>query len=318
MRAFAKNLLLACVAAALALTLAACGGAEQAGSASTGASSTSGNASDASGQAVSREDVEPILNAAANQAFSNVTFAVETETTATLPDDKGVMQTNSATTSIKGELDRSGDAPKMHMSFVASSTVELGRTAYELFIDSDALLIKQGDELYSDTMTDDMLNSYADSVTGIITIDEIAKMLDAAASYKMSKSGDETTITVTVDVSKLPKEQEADSEDESALPDGTDLATMIASYTIGSDGRFKTVLIISSTEGASAFRMHQAYRYSGYDETTLPDWPDLQAYILEQSGIKVDENGNMYFIGDDGQTYYVSEIGDDGTVYYTS
>ena len=312
MKTISKTILLACATALLAFALAACG---SSGQAESGASAGSASASSDSAAQASREDVEPILLKAAEQPFSTVTFETETETTATGPDDKGAMQTHSAITSLDGELDRSGDKPKMHMKHESMSTVELGRTEYDLFIDSESFIIKQGDELFTDQMTDEILDSYVDAATGAITVKEITEALDAAVNYKLAENNGETTVTVTIDPAKLSKTQ---AEDESPLPEGADITTMVASYTIDAEGRFKSVRIMTSTTGTPTYRTHQTCLYSGYDSTTLPEWPDLQAYVLEQSGIKTDENGNMYFEGEDGQIYYVTEITDDGTIYYTN
>ena len=311
MKTFAKKTLLVLAVGLLTFALAACG-AGQAESAS-GASGTSGTAAGAE-QAVSREDVEPILYAAAEKQFSNVAFSMENETVATGPDKDGAMQTQTATARTVGEIDFSGDKPRAHMTYTASSTAELGRTEYELFVDSESLIVRQDDQLFTDTMTDEMLESYTGAVTSVITREEIENMLDMASGFKLQEADGETTVSITVDVSKLPEEE----SDTAAASEDIEIETMVASYTIGADGRFKTVLVITSTGGTPTYRMHQTYRYSGYDETTLPDWPDLQAYILEQSGIKTDENGNMYFVAEDGQTYRITEIGDDGTIYYTS
>ena len=308
MKAILKATLLAFASGLLAFALVACG---KTGQASTAAS---GGASGAEGQGGSREDVEAILNQAANQPFSTVTFKITTSTSTTVPDDEGVMQTQSADTATTGELDQSGDKPAMHMSYRATSTVELGRTEYELFVNSERLIAKEGDQLYVEEMDDEALYSYSQSVTSAISREEIEAMLDVAASFEISESDGETTVTITADPAKLADSQEQIGESD--LPENSTIATMVISYTIGTDGHFKTVRTISSLDSEPIYHMNQTCQYSNYDATSLPEWPDLQAYILEQSGIETDENGNMYFVDEDGQTHYITEIGEDGTIYF--
>jgi len=305
-----QAIVVVCVSAFLALGLAAC---SNANAASSGSQSASQAASSSDAQTVTREDVEPVLHKAAEQTFSNVSFSVRTETTATGATSNGVPQTQTMTSAMTGELDKAGDKPKMHMRYEAQSNTQLGKTMYDMYINSENLIVNQNEQLFVDAMTDETLNSYADSVTSVTTTKEIDSVLDMAASYKMEEKDGETTVSVTVDKDKLV---ESGQVDESSLPEGSSIATMVVNYNIGADGRFKTVRIMSSTTGTPTYRVHQTYQFSKYDETTLPEWPDLQAYVAKQSGIQTDANGRMFITGDDGQVYYITEIGDDGMIYY--
>lgn len=296
------------MAALFAFALSAC---SNASAASSSAEAQENEAAEE--HAVAREDVEDILHRAAETTFSNITFATKTETTATGASSNGQQITQTIRTSMKGQLDKGGEKPKLHMSYEAQSNMELGKTTYEMFIDKDNLIVSQNEQLYVDAMTDEMLNSYADSVTSIMSADEIDSMLDMASNLKIQEGKDETTVTITIDKDKLI---ESEAVDESSLPETTQIATMVVSYTVDSDDRFKTVRLMSSTTGTPTYRVSQTYEFSNYDETTLPEWPDLDAYVAQQSGIKTDENGRMYIVGDDGQIYYVTEIGDDGMIYY--
>lgn len=307
MHRITRYILLALVAAFTACALCAC--------TASGPSSSSSPTSDETvpGNEVSREEVEAVLNKAAETTFSTVTFSVKTETTATGPASDGTTQTQTMLTSMNGELDKGGEKPRLHIGYEAQSTMQLGKTSYDMFIDSSNLIVIQNEQPFVDAMTDDMLDSYANSVTSVISKEEIGAMLDMAASYKMEAAEDETTVSITIDKDKLA---EATASEDSTLPESTQVATMVVSYSIGSDNRFKTVRLMSSTSGSPTYRVHQSYQFSKYDETTEPEWPDLSAYVAQQSGIMTDANGRMYIVGDDGQVYYVTEIGDDGMIYY--
>lgn len=307
MHKYTRYLLLALITAFTACVLCAC-----AGSGSSSSSSTASEESDP-GNEVSREEVEAILHKAAETTFSNVSFSVKTETTATGAASNGAPQTQTMLTTMSGELDKGGEKPRLHIGYEAQSTMQLGKTSYDMFIDSENLIVIQNEQPFVDAMADDMLNSYANSVTSVVSKEEIDAMLDMAASYKMQAADDETTVSLTIDNAKLA---EATASDDSTLPTNTQVATMVVSYSIDADSRFKTVRLMSSTNGSPTYRVHQTYQFSKYDETTLPTWPDLSAYIAQRSGIMTDENGRMYIVGDDGQIYYVTEIGDDGMIYY--
>ncbi|MBQ9042985.1 MAG: hypothetical protein IJ111_09270 [Eggerthellaceae bacterium] len=303
----ARLIALTCLTALLALTLCACSNA-------TASSDSAQQESEAAEeQTVSREDVEAILHKAAETTFTNVTFSMKTDTTATGAASNGQVQTQTMRTTTKGQLDKSGEKPKMHMSYEAQSSMQLGKTTYEMFIDSERLIVRQSEQLYVDAMTDSMLDSYAASVTSVMSADEIDAMLDMASGLKLQESDDETVVTITLDTDKLAEEQ---AVDDSSLPESTEISTMVVSYSVDPDDRIKTVRFMSSTTGTPTYRVNQTYEFSDYDSTALPEWPDLDAYVAQQSGIMTDENGRMYIIDDDGQIQYVSEIGEDGMIYF--
>lgn len=292
----------------MALSLAACSNTD---STSDAAPASEGAAAEET--AVSREEVEPILNAAIEADYASVTFASRTDTSATGTSSNGQSQTQTMRTSMRGELDRSGEAPALHIDYEAQSNMSLGKTQYEMFIDSENLIVSQGGQLYVDAMSEEVLDGYANSVTAVTSAEEIGSILDMAGGLKMEQVEGDTVITVTVDKDKL---LESDLVDTSSLPETSQIATMVVNYVIDSDSRFKTVRLMSSTTGTPTYRVQQTYSFSKYDETELPEWPDLNAYAANQSGIMTDASGRMYIVGDDGQIYYVTEIGDDGMIYY--
>lgn len=364
------------VAGALAVSLAALPAC-----ASSGASSASNEQSQQTEQAqpgasATREDVEAVLLAASQKTFSNVAFELRTETSAVGPGQDGTMQSQMIKTSTIGELDQSGERPRLHMKYSAQSSMELGKVTYEMFISSENLIVNQNDQLYVDAMTDEALNSYVNSVVNVTAEEGIASMLDAAANYKIEETDGQTNVTITVDLDKAQQtaaeeadavaetetataetEAAASGEAESAsaeaasvasaeataasagsasaeaasatssdsadpasaddaMPAGTEMASIVVCYSIGEDGRFKSVRVVSSTTGTPTYHSKQTYKFTDYDTTTLPEWPDLKAYVAERSGVATDENGRMYVLGDNGERYYVSEIGDDGMIYF--
>ncbi len=302
----------ACIAALMALALAACSNANASSTAASGSASPQSEASD-EGKSAAIEDVEAVLHKASESTFTNLAFTTKTETTATGVSANGQTSSQSATTTMKGQLDLSGSKPKLHMSYKAQSSSELNATEYDMFISADGLIVRQGDQLYQDTMSDTMLDSYAASITSAITADEIDAVLDMAASCKMTEENGKTTVTVTLDKNKLAQ---SNMVDMSSLPSNTEIATMIVTYDIDENNRFQTVRIMSSTSGTPTYRVNQTYEYSDYNATELPEWPDMNSYIAQSSGIMTDANGNMYIVGDDGQLYYVTSIGEDGTVTF--
>ena len=300
-----KLVAVACVACLMALALCSCGNSNK--------SSASQEVAEVPEHQVAREDVEKVLYKAADNTFTSVNVTTKTETSATGAASSGQQTTQTIKTATKGQLDGTGEKPKLHMDYEAQSNMELGKTSYEMFIDKDNLIVKQKEQLYVDAMSDETLDSYAKSVTSVLSTDEIKTMLDMASDYTIQEHEGDTTVTITVDKNKLLA---SEMVDDSSLPTNTEIATMVISYTVDSDDRFKSVRIMSSTSGSPTYRVSQTYEFSGYDKVTLPEWPDLNAYMAEMSGIKTDENGRMYIDGEDGQRYYVTEIGDDGMIYY--
>ncbi len=311
MRKIAQTLPLVVIALLMSCLLAAC----QNANASSTAPSPEAEEEMVEGQTVAREDVEKVLHKASEKTYGNMTFSVKNESTATGTASNGTMQTQTIKTTMTGQLDKSGEKPRIHLSYEARSSAELGITTYEMYIDSSNLVVSQNDQLYVDAMTDAMLNSYASSITSAMTTEEIDAMLDMTTGFKMEEADGETIVSLTIDKDKLA-EASASASEESSLPESTQIATMVVSYTVGTDGRFKTMRIMSSTTGSPTYRVHQTYQFSKYDETTMPEWPDLNAYVAQQSGILTDENGRMYIQDENGQIYYVTEIGDDGMIYY--
>jgi len=320
---FIRTIAFICIASLLAFALAACSnsnaassGSNTSGSSSAASGSTSqANASSSEGQSTTREDVEAVLNKACESTFTNLSFATKTESTAMGTAPNGQITSQSATTTMKGQLDRSASKPKMHMSTKTQSSNDIKATEYDMYIDSEGLIVTQNGQLYKDAMTDAVLNSYDASVTSAISAEEIKAVLDMASSFKMKEESGKTTVTITLDKEKL---SEANMVDMSSLPKGTEIATMVVAYDINANNQFEAVRIMSSTNGNPTYRVQQTYEYSDYDTTELPAWPDMGEYAALTSGIMTDANGNMYMVGEDGQLYYVTSIGDDGTVVFNA
>ena len=137
MHKYTRYLLLALITAFTACALCACAG--------SGSSSSSSTASEeaAPGNEVSREEVEAVLHKAAETTFSNVSFSVKTETTATGAASNGAPQTQTMLTTMSGELDKGGEKPRLHIGYEAQSTMQLGKTSYDMFIDSENLIVFQ-------------------------------------------------------------------------------------------------------------------------------------------------------------------------------
>ena len=277
-------------------------------SAQSTASGTSGEAA----PSASREDVQALIDEALSKTYTNVTFAMETDTSATATVE-GQMQQQTMYTSVKGEIDKGSDPVRMHMKFESYSNTAPGKTLYDMFVNGDEVIIQQGEDLFSDSLGDGGAAAYAESLTAVTSSEEISNMLDVAKNFKVEESdAGDTTITVTVDVNRL---SETNLVDESSLPEGSSIATLVASYTLDTEHRFKSIRLMSSTAGTPTYRVSQMYRFSDYDATTLPEWPDLKAYIAKMSGIETDAEGRMYIVEEDGTILYVEGIDDDGMIH---
>ena len=293
---------------AIALAVTACGLAactQADGSASSGSVSATDDGV--------RAGIEEKLSAAHATSYDNVTFAMQTETSATGTGDNDEIEQQAMTTSMNGELDKSGDKPAVHVSYEATSSTRLEKTAYDMFIDKDGMIISQAGLLFKEGLDDEALQGYASSVTAEATKEEASQLLDIASSFKMEESDGDTVITIVANADKLA---ESSLVDTSTLPEGASIATLVASYTIDSNNRFKAIRLMSSTTGSPTYRVDQSYRFTGYDETALPEWPDYSAFLAEQAGILTDDDGRLYMVGDDGQIYYIDSIDDDGTIHF--
>lgn len=296
------------VAAAIlaASCLAACSGGNG------GSSSQATSAQTTSGSTASREDVDAIVDAALATDFTSVAFSMKTETTATAVVE-GKTQQQSVETSTTGEWDKNPENPRLHMAYEGKSNTELGVVTYDMYFENGVMLVTQGSQIFRDELGAEGVENYTKSIMAVTSKDEINQLLDVASDYKIEQSSGDTTISVTADVDKLVNSELYDS---SSLPEGSSIATLVASYTIDADNHFKTVRIMSSTSGTPTYRVAQTYRYYDYDSVEMPPWPDLKAYIAQQTGIQTDANGNMYLVDDTGQVFYVSSINDDGTINF--
>ena len=299
--------------AALALALALAAGCLAACANETGskASATGASSAAADEATAARAEIESIVEAAAATEYTSVGFSTTTETTATATVN-GQLQQQAVETSMTGELDKTDNA-RVHMACTSQSSSALGVTAYDMYVDGTDLMVTQGDQIYRDDLAEGAAQTYAQSVMSVTSKEEIGKMLDVASSCKVSAEGDDTVVSITADAGKL-----ADSGlyDTSSLPEGSTVATFVASYTIGPDNRFKSVRLMSSTTGTPTYRVSQTYKYYDYDAVTMPEWPNWEAFVARESGILTDANGRMYLVGDDGQIYYIESIGKDGTITF--
>lgn len=293
---------------AIALAVTACG---LAACTQADGSASSGSASAADDSV--RASIGEKLSAARATSYGNVTFAMQTESSATGTGENNEIERQTITTSMKGELDKSGDKPALHVSYESVSNTRLEKTAYDMFIDKNGMIISQAGLLFKEEVDDEALQGYVSSVTGKAIEEEASQLLDIASSFKMEESDGDTVITIVANADKVA---ELSLVDTSMLPEGVSIATLVASYTIDSNNRFKAIRLMSSTTGSPTYRVDQSYRFTGYDETALPEWPDYSAFLAEQAGILTDGDGRLYMVGDDGQIYYIDSIDDDGTIHF--
>ena len=281
-------------------------------------SAASADTSSASSQATSsgdplRDNIDAIIDEALATDFTSVAFSMKTETTATAVVE-GKTQQQSIESSTTGEWDKNPANPRLHMGYSARSNTELGVVTYDMYFENGILLVTQGDQIYRDELGPEGLENYTKSIMAVTSKEEIDQLLDVASDYKVEQKDGDTVVSITADVEKL---ENSELYDSSSLPEGSRIATLVASYTIDADNHFKTVRIMSSTSGTPTYRVTQTYRYSDYDNVEMPAWPDLKSYIAQQTGIQTDANGNMYIVDDTGQVFYVSAINDDGSIVFS-
>ena len=261
-----------------------------------------------------RAEIVSMIAKAREHSFTNVTFSMKTETTASMRDEKNNLQQQIITTDMTGQLDQSGETPVMHMGYEGTSSTKLEKTTYDMYIDKTGIVVSQQGQLFKNPIDDATLQGYASSITAIGAEDELNQLLDVASSYDLQKQDNgDTLITIVADVNKLA---ETTLVDMSSLPEGSSVATLVASYVIDPENHFKTVRLMSSTTGTPTYRVDQNYQFSNYDTTVMPEWPDLEAYYAEQVGIKTDEQGRRYMVADDGQIYYVESIDENGMIHF--
>ena len=289
-------------------------------------SSSAGGA--AEGEGAVREQIEQAFARVREATYKNVTFTRKTQTTATGTDGEGRMSQQSVTAEMKGELSLAKKNRAMHFSYLSKSSTQLGKVAYDMYVDDDALYVVQDGKLYTNGDEDATAEGYISAITDIVSEEAVTQLLDVASSCKIERadggagdgadagsgesvSGD-ITITITADASKVG---ETGLVDTSSLPEGSSIATMVASYVISPNDRLKTVRLMSSTAGTPTYRVNQTYHFSKYNKTELPEWPSMADQAVLDPRIKTDEDGRMYIVGDDGLTYYIDSIDEDGTIH---
>ena len=306
-------------AAVLACMLAGCGGSQAqsaSGSASVASSAGSG-ASAASGESGSsvRAEIEDVMAQVRATAYKNLTFKMHTETSVTGTNDEGRAVKQTVTTTMDGEFAKNKKKPKMHLNYENRSNTRPSKTVYEVFADSDGVLIVQDGQVYTTDPKETKTKDYTSLVTDLVSKKEIASLLDVAKDCKIEHSGEGddvvTTITITADAAKLA---ESDFVDTASLPEHASIASMVANYVIDSDNHLKTVRFLSSTSGTPTYRVKQTYSLSKYDKTKLPDWPSAEGQATQDSRIKTDDEGNKYIM-QDGVKYIIDSIDEDGTIH---
>ena len=258
-----------------------------------------------------RADIEQALKAARENTYENVTFSMNLRTMA-IGRDQGRVSQQVVQTTMKGELSRAKDNNAMHFAYDMRSSTQPTVIAYDMYINKDGTLVKQDGKIY--VAGDDAADpkQYIDSVTGVASEEEVKQLLDAASEYKIER-GDDTVITVTAKASKLADSAFVDTQ---SLPEGSTMATLVVSYTISADNHFKAIRMMSSTSGTPTYRVNQSYEFSKYDKTEMPEWPSLADQVAADPRVKTDDQGRMYIIGDDGNTYLIESIDPDGTVHF--
>lgn len=280
-------------------------------------SSEAGSPSEASEEASAGptlDDVRALLASATEQPYSNLSFDIDADTIASAVIE-GERKQQSITISTTGELDTSGDAPRMHISYKSVSTAYLERNTYDMYLSDEGLIAEQKGRLYLDKPEAAVIDEYANSITSVISPEYAEKILGVAGSWKVEEKDDKTVITITADKELL---KEADLIDTSHMEEDVEPATFVVSFSLGDDGRFDTVRVMNSTAGVPEYRQTQTYRYSAYDQTELPEWPDVGDFAGQIGTILTDDEGNRFFVGEDGQVYYVDYPGEESIGYYTT
>ena len=302
---------LAVIVLACALLAGCDGGSAQSGSSASDEASSAASA--ASGEdpldPAVRAEIEQAIAEARNSEYKNVTFGIETLTSA-IGSEKGKTEKQAVQTTMDGQLAIDGKDKSMHFDYEMQSTAQPTKVAYEMFIDKDGIIVKQDGVFYGGVQGAEP-DDYLSSVTGVASEEEVGKLLDAASSYKI-EHGDDTTITITADASKLA---ETGLIDTGSLPANSSIATLVANYVITPDKHFKAVRMMSSTSGTPTYRVNQTYNFSKYDETEMPEWPSAADRVAQDPRIKTDPDGSQYIIAEDGNKYYIDHIDEDGTVH---
>jgi|GEM_PF-2531324 len=296
------------LASALAFPLAACSAPQGSNSGGGAAGSSQETQLDEGAKA----SIVSKIGEAREHSFNNVTFDMTVETAVAVRDDEGNLQQQINLIERKGELDQDPENPWMHMTYESSSNMELGKTVYEMFIDPTAMYMVQEGALYRNASDKSVVDTQVASITGIGSETEVNDLLDVAKSYEMQEQANgDTLITITADVDKLIEKSLIDT---SALPEGSSIATLVASYVISSDNHFKTVRLISSTSGSPTYRVDQTFKFSKYDETAKPEWPDIEAYTAKMAGFEQGEDGR-WFIYDNGEKVYFDYLDENGSIH---
>ena len=293
------------------LALASCGGTTASQSAAGNPSATSSTSQSGAVDATTRAEIEQAFADVRANTYKNVTFSTESKTTATGTEDGKVVQ-QGVTTKMKGELKHGKKKDAMHINYEMTSTTQPEKVAYEMYIKGDEIIVKQDGKLYVVGEDSQKPEDYISAIEDIVSEERIAELLDIASSCKIER-GEETTITITADPKKL---SDTSFVDLSSLPEGTEMATLVANYVISNDNRLKSARIMSSTAGMPTYRVNQKYSLSKYGETKMPDWPTSKDMVMQDPRIKTDKDGTMYIIGDDGNKYVIESIDDDGTVHF--
>lgn len=258
-----------------------------------------------------RSEIEKALADVRAASYENVSFSMETNTSAT-GTDQGRIVRQTVRTTMKGELSLKKDDNAMHFFYDMRSSSQPTVVAYDMYVNKDNIFVKQNDKLYLVGEKDAKPENYISTITDIVSEKEVAKLLDAASEFKIDK-GEETVITVTANASKLAESELIDS---AALPAGASVATLVANYVIQLDNHLKTVRLMSSTSGTPTYRVNQTYNFSKYNETELPKWPTMQDQLAQDPRVTTDADGNMYLTADDGNKYRIESVDPDGTVHF--
>ena len=259
-----------------------------------------------------RSEIVSMIAKARENSFTNVTFSMKTETIASMRDEKNNLQQQIINTDMTGQLDQSGETPVMHMGYEGTSSTKLEKTTYDMYIDKTGIVVSQQGQLFKNPIDDATLKGYASSITAIGAEEELNQLLDVASSYDLQKQDNgDTLITIVADVNKLA---ETTLVDMSSLPEGSSVATLVASYVIDPENHFKTVRLMSSTTGTPTYRVDQTFKFSKYDETAKPEWPDIEAYTAKMAGFEQGEDGR-WFIYDNGEKVYFDYLDENGSIH---
>lgn len=253
------------------------------------------------------EEITKTLLDAAAKEYDTFTFTVDSSTKATYPvGTTGQTQQTTAKTKMAGEMDTSGENPRLHMTMEANNgSTGQGDVSFEMFVQDDDVVIQQDDQTYVDTVSNTGIDGYYSSIPQIVTAESVQSAVDMASSLKMEEREDTTVVTLVADPTKLTG-QNVEGTGDDGVSQATGLTSLVTVYTINEDGYISQVAMTGGANGTPTYHVRQTYAYSKFDDTQLPEMPDTRYAGIN---LQTDENGRQFVADDDGTRYYLAEDG---------